>query len=241
MLDVFLTPEGLISLSTLTILEIVLGIDNIVMVTIFASRLPKSEQARARRLGLFAALFSRIFLLFFISFIMSLTKPFFEISGHPFSVKDLILLLGGLFLLIKATTEIYKNVEHSPDENRAHLEQGHSSASVIQVILQIMFVDVIFSLDSVITAVGVAQHVSIMVVSVLIAVTIMIIFAKRVGDFIESHPSTKILALSFLVLIGVLLIAEGFGEHVNKTYVYFAMAFSLIVELLNMRYDKKKK
>jgi predicted tellurium resistance membrane protein TerC len=234
MLELFSTPEAWISLVTLAALEIVLGIDNIVFITILAGKLPKDQQLKARRLGLIVALVSRLALLATLSWVIKLTQPLFSLLGHDISGRDLILLGGGLFLMAKATFEVYDKVE------AAHpLAEGGvaaKAASMASVVLQIMILDVVFSLDSVITAVGMANHLAIMVAAVIIAVVVMLIFAGPVGDFVDRHPSIKILALSFLLMIGVLLVAEGFGRHLPKGYVYFGMAFSLSIELLNMRY-----
>jgi len=236
LVDQIFTSKALISISTLTLLEIILGIDNIVMISIFTSKLKKTQREIARKWGLLGALVTRILLLFSISFIMGVTSPLFTLMDHSFSLKDFILLFGGLFLLYKASSEIYSHVElkeHSHRPNVVH-------ATMTSVIIQIMLVDLIFSLDSVITAVGVAEHISHMVIAVLVSIAVMLIFAKSIGDFIEKNPSVKVLALSFLVLIGVLLIAEGFGEHLNKGYMYFGMTFSLFIELLNLRRRVKK-
>ena len=234
--EFFSNPQTWISLFTLTALELVLGIDNIIFISILAGRLPKAEQPKARNLGLGFALVSRLILLSTIAWIVKLGEPIFELFGRGISVRDLILLGGGLFLIAKATVEIYRKVEHS----------GHGAANVKvnglwNVIFQIALIDIVFSLDSVITAVGMVQHLSIMVAAVVISMILMILFAGPVSRFVEHHPSIKILALSFLVMIGVLLVAEGFGEHLNKGYVYFGMAFSLFIEMLNMRYEKKNK
>ncbi len=227
-------PEIYISLLTLSAMEIVLGIDNVVFISILAGKLPRDEQERARKLGLSLALFLRIALLLGISWIMGLTQPLFEVFGKAFSGRDLILLGGGLFLVAKATHEIYDKLEVPHDEKVA---SGKGQFSL--VLAQIIVLDIVFSLDSVITAVGMAQHIFVMVIAMVIAVGIMLAFSGAVGDFVNRHPSMKILALSFLLLIGVMLIAEGMGQHIGKGYIYFAMAFSLGVELLNMRLRKK--
>ncbi|HEX4955226.1 MAG TPA: TerC family protein [Thermoanaerobaculia bacterium] len=236
MFAVFSTADAWIALITLAALEIVLGIDNIVFITILAGKLPKDQQLKARRLGLAVALLSRLALLATLSWVVKLTTPLFSVLGHEVSGRDLILLLGGLFLMAKATFEIYDKVEAAhPTEEVARQAKVVSMASIL---FQIMLLDLVFSLDSVITAVGMVDHLSIMVVAVIIAVAVMLIFAGPVGDFVDRHPSIKILALSFLVMIGVLLVAEGTGKHLPKGYVYFGMAFSLLIELLNMRYRK---
>ncbi|MEK7689731.1 MAG: TerC family protein [Bdellovibrionota bacterium] len=230
--------DGWISLLTLTGLEIVLGIDNIVFISILAGRLPREEQMKARRLGLAAALLSRLFLLAGLARLSELTEPWVTVLGRDLSARDIVLLGGGLFLMAKATTEIYAKVEghHGSGSSAA---AGTGRKTLFSIIAQIMIVDLVFSLDSVITAVGTASDLSIMATSVIIAVLVMMAFAGAIGDFVERRPSVKILALSFLVMIGVLLVAEGMGEHLNKGYVYFGMAFSLGVELLNMRYQRK--
>ncbi len=226
------TSENLIALLTLSSLEIVLGIDNIVFISILVGKLPRERQAQARQLGLFLAMGMRIALLLAISWVMGLTEPLFSIAviDHPFSGRDLILLFGGLFLVAKATWEIHDKLEGSE-----HGQAAPRAASFGAILVQIVLLDIVFSLDSVITAVGMASEVAIMVTAVVIAVLVMMVFAGRIGAFIERHPTLKMLALSFLLLIGVVLIADGFGQHVSKGYIYFAMAFSLFVELLNLR------
>jgi predicted tellurium resistance membrane protein TerC len=233
-----LTSDGLVALATLSALEIVLGIDNVVFITILTARLPAAEQALARRLGLTLALVIRIGLLFAISWMMRLTQPLFSPLGHELSGRDLILLLGGLFLIAKATWEIYDKLEVQHVERTA----GRAARSRFAwVLAQILVLDIVFSLDSVITAVGMANAVAVMVVAMVIAMLVMVGSAGAIGGFVERHPSVKILALAFLLLIGVMLVAEGFGQHVSKGYIYVAMAFSLFVELLNLRYRKKRK
>jgi predicted tellurium resistance membrane protein TerC len=225
------TSENLIALLTLSSLEIVLGIDNIVFISILVGKLPQRRQARARQLGLLLAMGMRIALLLAISWVMGLTEPLFSIAaiGQDFSGRDLILLFGGLFLVGKATWEIHDKLEGSE-----HGQAAPRAASFGAILAQIVLLDIVFSLDSVITAVGMASEVAIMVTAVVIAVLVMMVFAGRIGAFIERHPTLKMLALSFLLLIGVVLIADGFGQHVSKGYIYFAMAFSLFVELLNL-------
>jgi len=235
MVELLSNPDAWIALVTLTLLEIVLGIDNIVFIAILASRLPVEKQERAYRLGLLGAMVTRIGLLLMINWVMSLTEPLFEVIGHAFSGRDLILLGGGLFLIAKSTQEIYEKVEGSDHEDIRGWFSGLPG-----VVVQIMILDIIFSLDSVITAVGMAEHIEIMVTAIVIAIAVMLLFAKQIGDFVNRYPSMKILALSFLLLIGVLLTAEGLGQHVNKGYIYFAMAFALAVELLNIRFRKKQ-
>ncbi len=235
MLELLGNPDAWIALVTLTLLEIVLGIDNIVFIAILASRLPVEKQGIAYRLGLIGAMVTRIALLLMINWVMSLTRPLFEVIGHPFSGRDLILLGGGLFLIAKSAQEMYDKVEGVEQEDIA----GWFS-SLPGIIGQIMILDIIFSLDSVITAVGMAEDIEIMVAAVVIAIVVMLLFAKPIGNFVNRYPSMKILALSFLLLIGVLLTVEGLGQHINKGYIYFAMAFALAVELLNIRYRKKQ-
>jgi len=233
-----LTSDGLVALATLSALEIVLGIDNVVFITILTARLLAAEQALARRLGLVLALVIRIGLLFAISSMMRLTRPLFSPLGHELSGRDLILLLGGLFLIAKSTWEIYDKLEVQHVE-RATGRAGRSRFA--WVIAQILVLDIVFSLDSVITAVGMANEVAVMVVAMVIAMLVMVGSSAAIGGFVERHPSVKILALAFLLLIGVMLVAEGFGQRVSKGYIYFAMAFSLFVELLNLRYRKTRR
>ena len=236
MLELFSTPEAWISLVTLTVLEVVLGIDNIVFITILAGRLPREHQLRTRRLGLVVALGSRLLLLASLSWVMRLDQPLLVVLGQSFSGRDLILLMGGLFLIAKATVEIYDKVEAA--HPAMTVAASTKAVSLTGVLVQIMILDMVFSLDSVITAVGMAQHLVIMAMAVIIAVGVMLVFARPIGDFVERRPSVKILALAFLVMIGVLLVAEGTGHHLNKGYVYFGMAFSLFIELLNIRYRR---
>jgi predicted tellurium resistance membrane protein TerC len=235
--DHFAEPETYLSLFTLTLMEIVLGIDNIVFISILTGKLPKARQGAARTIGLSLALVMRLGLLFAISWVMGLKDMLFTLFGHGFSGRDLILLGGGLFLVGKATHEIYDKLE-VPHEPAAAQRGGKNLFGWI--IVQILLLDIVFSLDSVITAVGMAQHLSVMVIAMVIAVGFMLAFAGKIGDFVNEHPSMKILALSFLLLIGVMLVAEGTGRHIGKGYIYFAMAFSLAVELLNMRFRKKR-
>ena len=229
-MDWMTNPEIWIALATLTALEVVLGIDNVIFISILAAKLPVEQQARARRLGLGLAVFIRIGLLFSLAWIIRLTAPWFTVVGQEISGRDLILLLGGLFLLTKSTHEIHQKLEG---------EDGHVStrtaASFGSVIVQILLLDIVFSLDSVITAVGMANHIAVMVAAVVIAVGFMLVFAGPISSFVEHHPTVKMLALSFLLLIGVALIAEGFDQHIPKGYIYFAMAFSLGIEMLNLR------
>lgn len=238
-------PQNWPSLLTLVLLEIVLGIDNVVFITILAGKLPEERQASARRLGLGIALVSRIILLTGISWVISLKNDLFELFGQGISAKDLILIFGGLFLIGKAVHEIYENVErpaeHQPQalDDQGALEQKSPGKSFfVSFLIQVLLIDVVFSLDSVITAVGLVNDPSkliIMVAAVVISVIVMIVFAGPVGDFVQKRASVKILALSFLVMIGSLLVAEGFGQHVEKGYVYFSMGFAMFMEVLNMR------
>jgi predicted tellurium resistance membrane protein TerC len=234
-LALFTHPDTLVSLLTLTAMEIVLGIDNIVFISILTGRLPAAQQAPARRLGLGLALIMRLGLLFAISWVMGLTTPLFSVLGHGFSGRHLILLGGGLFLIAKATHEIHSKLEGSTEET----PKAASARAFGLILLQIMVLDLVFSLDSVITAVGMVDEIAVMVVAMVLAVGVMLAFAGAVGQFVHRHPSMKILALSFLLLIGVMLVAESIGQHIAKGTIYFAMAFSLVVELLNMRFRKR--
>jgi len=236
MFSALFTADGLLALVTLTAMETVLGIDNVVFLAILVARLPAHQQPLARRLGLSLALGMRIGLLLAISWIMGLTAPFFSVFGRGVSGRDLILLGGGLFLIAKATWEIYDKVEAGREE-AAHAAPRGAFALVL---VQILLIDVVFSLDSVITAVGMANDIPIMVIAMVLSMLVMLASAGAVSDFVNRHPSVKILALSFLLLIGVMLVAEGLGTHVDKAYIYFAMAFSLLVEMLNLRYRKRR-
>jgi predicted tellurium resistance membrane protein TerC len=233
-------PQAWIALGTLTFLEIVLGIDNLVFVSILTGRLPKHEQSRARRIGLGLAMGMRIALLFTISLIMKLTEPLFTLLEHPFSGRDLILLAGGLFLMWKAVSEIHHKLEGEATDVE---KPGGGGAGVTfgSVLVQIALLDLVFSLDSVITAVGMAQHITVMVIAVLISVGVMIAFVNPICAFVERHPTVKMLALSFLLLIGFTLVGESWGLHIPKGYIYFAMGFSIAVEFLNLRLRKAGK
>ena len=234
-MDAFLTADGLVALATLAALEIVLGVDNVVFIAILTARLPARQQESARRLGLTLALGIRIGLLFTISWMMSLTRPLFSVLGHDLSGRDLILIAGGLFLVGKATWEIYDKLEVE------HVERERSGRGRFAAVLaQILVLDIVFSLDSVITAVGMANQLSVMIAAMVIAMLVMLVSMGAVAGFVERHPSVKILALAFLLLIGVMLVADGMGQHVAKGYIYVAMAFSLFVELLNLRYRKRR-
>ena len=231
------SPEAWLALLTLTALEIVLGIDNIIFISILVGRLPAHQRQRARIQGLALAMLTRIALLLSLAWVMRLTGPLFTILTQEISGRDLILIGGGLFLLYKSSQEIWENLE-GPENHEEHTSK--QLVSYAGVLGQIAIIDIIFSLDSVITAVGMAEHVEVMVTAIVIAIGVMLLFAKQIGDFINRYPSLKILALSFLLLIGVLLTAEGLGQHINKGYIYFAMAFALAVELLNIRFRSKQ-
>ena len=236
MLELLTDPQAWIALATLTALELVLGIDNIVFISILVDKLPKAQQERARRIGLFMAMFMRIGLLLVLAWIVGLVAPLFTVLGQEISGRDLILIGGGLFLIYKSTGEIHQSLEG---------EAGHSSSAVkatfSAVILQIMVVDMVFSLDSIITAVGMVDRIEVMVVAVVASVCMMMLFAGAIGRFVSDHPTIKMLALAFLVVVGVVLIAEGFDQHVPKGFVYFAMAFAVGVEMLNIRMRKRSK
>jgi predicted tellurium resistance membrane protein TerC len=231
MLELWTHPETWISLATLAAMEIVLGVDNIVFLTILAGKLPRAQQPLARRLGLGAALGTRLLLLFAITWLMGLTSDLFPFFGIGISGRDLILAAGGLFLIAKATFEIHDKLEVGHEERG----KGRAAISFGWTILQIALLDIVFSLDSVVTAVGMARHLEVMVVAMVVAVGVMLVFAGSIGRFVDDHPTVKMLALSFLILIGVTLCAEALDQHIPRGYVYFAMAFSLGVELLNLR------
>jgi predicted tellurium resistance membrane protein TerC len=224
------SAEGWIALATLTVLEIVLGIDNIVFISILAGKLPAAERGRARRVGLSLAMMIRILLLLSITWVMGLTAPLFRVLAQEVSGRDLILIVGGLFLLGKSTLEIHDKLEGTEGHGSARV-----AASFTAVIVQILLLDIVFSLDSVITAVGMAEDVAVMILAVVIAVMVMLVSAGTISEFVERHPTVKILALSFLLLIGVSLVAEGLDQHIPKGYIYFAMAFSVFVEMVNLR------
>ncbi len=230
-MDLLTSPEAWIALGTLTILEIVLGIDNIIFITVLADRLPPEQQPKARQVGLALAMLTRILLLFTITLIMRLTAVLFTVFEHGVSGRDLILIIGGLFLLTKSTREIHDKMEGEGDEAR----DASQAATFGAVLIQIAILDMVFSLDSVITAVGMADDIAVMVTAVILAVGVMMISAGPVGNFVSNHPTVKMLALSFLLLIGMSLIAEGVGFHIPKGYIYFAMGFSVFVESLNLR------
>jgi predicted tellurium resistance membrane protein TerC len=229
------TAEGLLSLVTLSAMETVLGIDNVVFLSIMTGRLPVEQQPRARKLGLMLALATRIVLLFGLSWVMGLTRTLFEVAGHPVSGRDLILLGGGAFLIAKATREIHEKLEVPTDDQKL-VTKGNAAFGM--VLVQVAVLDIVFSLDSVITAVGMARELAVMIAAMVIAMGVMLVFAGAIGDFVHRHPTMKVLALSFLILIGVMLVAEGMGQHISKGYIYFAMAFSFVVEVLNLRVRK---
>jgi predicted tellurium resistance membrane protein TerC len=241
--SVIFRPEGLVSLLSLTVMEIVLGIDNIIFIAILSDKVAHGQGHRVRRLGLALALILRIGLLLTLSWLMGLTAPLFALLGQEFSGRDLVLLAGGLFLMGKATHELYEKVEGGGADDAARgaakekpdVATGPRLAGFGVTLAQILALDIVFSLDSVITAVGMVPHIPIMITAMVLAVVVMLIFADAVSGFISRHPSMKVLALSFLLLIGVLLVADSFGKHINKGYVYFAMAFSFAVELVNLR------
>jgi predicted tellurium resistance membrane protein TerC len=234
-MELLTNPQTWVAFATLTALELVLGIDNIIFISILVDKLPKARRERARRIGLLMAMFMRVGLLLVLAWVVGLVTPLFTVLGQEISGRDLILILGGLFLLWKSTSEIHQSIEGG--------EQGKGSTAVqatfTSVILQIMLVDLVFSLDSIITAVGMVDDVRIMIAAVVASVGLMMVFAGSIGRFVSDHPTIKMLALSFLVVVGVVLVAEGFDNHVPKGYVYFGMAFSLAVEMLNIRMRKK--
>ncbi len=232
-------PQIWISLLTLTALEIVLGIDNIIFISILAGKLPPEQQAKARQLGLMLALVTRILLLLSLTWIMGLTQPLFTlpIMNQPISGRDLVLLLGGLFLIWKSVKEVHEKLEDAD----GHATAGKGAVSFAATIVQILLLDIVFSLDSVITAVGMANHVGVMIAAVVIALVVMLIFAGSISDFVNRHPTLKMLALSFLILIGVTLVGEGLGQHIPKGYIYFSMAFAFGVEMLNLKLRSKEK
>lgn len=230
------SPEAWIALLTLTVLEIVLGIDNIIFIAILSDRVKEEQRSRARKVGLTIAISTRVLLLFSIVWIMRLTAPLFAVFDHEVSGRDLILILGGVFLLFKSTREIHHKLE-----GEDHQKTTGGYASFGSVVLQIALLDIVFSLDSVITAVGIADHLPVMVIAVLIAGFFMIVSAEGVSAFVSAHPTVKVLALSFLLLIGMSLVAEGMGQHIPKGYIYFAMGFSVFVEMINLRVSRSRR
>ncbi|MBU3646852.1 MAG: TerC family protein [Limnohabitans sp.] len=235
-MELITSPEAWMAFATLTALELVLGIDNIIFISILVDKLPVEKREFARRIGLFMAMFMRIGLLLLLSVIVGLVEPLFTVFDQEISGRDLILILGGLFLIWKSTGEIHQSLEGEE-------EHGTNAAAntMTSVILQIMLIDLVFSLDSIITAVGMVDEVAIMIAAVITSVALMMAFAKSIGQFVSDHPSIKMLALTFLVVVGVVLMAEGLGHHIPKGYIYFAMAFSVIVEMLNIRFRKRSK
>ena len=229
-------PQAWIALLTLTALEIVLGIDNIVFISVLTGRLPEHQRQKGRLVGLVLAMVMRIVLLLFLAWIVKLTAPLFTVLGNEVSGRDLILIVGGLFLLAKSTHEIHHNLEGYEDDEVVTVH-----ATLASVLVQIAILDLVFSLDSVITAVGMADHVPVMVIAIVLAVGFMMVFAKPIGDFVEDHPTVKMLALSFLLLVGMALVADGLQFHIPKGYIYFAMGFSVFVEMLNLRLRKKRR
>ena len=238
-MDWITDPQIWISLVTLTALEIVLGIDNVIFISILAGKLPPEQQDKARKLGLSLALITRVILLMSITWVMSLTKVLFTLPGFDLGItgKSLILFIGGLFLIGKSVVEIHEKLEGQD----GHATGGRKAASFRATIIQILLLDIVFSLDSVITAVGMANHLWVMIVAVVIALGVMLVFAGTISDFVNRHPTLKMLALSFLILIGVMLVGESLGQHIPKGYIYFSMAFAFIVEMLNLRLRKKSK
>jgi predicted tellurium resistance membrane protein TerC len=236
MFDWITSSEAWVALATLTALEIVLGIDNIIFISILVGRLPRQQREFARRLGIGLAMITRLALLFSIAWVMGLKEPWFTIFSNEISGRDIILIGGGLFLLAKSTHEIHNNLEGATESES---NTSVAAATIGPILAQIAVLDIVFSLDSVITAVGLVEHVSIMAIAIIMAVGIMLLAAKPIGDFVDTHPTIKILALAFLILVGVTLMVEGFDVHVPKGYIYFAMAFSVAVEMLNIRMRKK--
>ncbi len=232
-MDWITDPQAWIGFATLTVLEIVLGIDNVIFLSILAGKLPHQQQQRARQIGLILAMLMRILLLLSLSWIVQLTAPLFTVLGQEISGRDLVLIIGGLFLIAKSTHEIHERLEG---------EEGHSSGKVgatfTSVLIQIVLLDIVFSLDSVITAVGMVNELGVMISAVVLAVAFMMFFAKPIGEFVDRHPTVKMLALSFLLMIGIALIADGLDQHIPKGYIYFAMAFSVLVEVLNLKARK---
>ncbi len=235
-MELLTDPQAWIAFATLTALELVLGIDNIIFISILVDKLPPEKRELARRIGLFMAMFMRIGLLLLLSVIVGLVAPLFTVFGQEISGRDLILILGGLFLIWKSTGEIHQSLEGEEEHGSSAVK-----ATMAAIILQIMVIDLVFSLDSIITAVGMVDEVAIMIAAVIASVGLMMAFASGIGRFVSNHPSIKMLALTFLVVVGVVLMAEGMGHHIPKGYIYFAMAFSVIVEMLNIRFRKRSK
>jgi predicted tellurium resistance membrane protein TerC len=236
LISLFSKPQAWVSLVTLSVMEVVLGIDNVIFISLVTSKLPQNLQSNARKIGLFLALFIRLILLSFISYIVNeMVDPIFSTFGKDFSWRDIILLAGGLFLLYKSTIEIYELLEVEAEETSKKV-----NPTFWNVVFQVILIDIVFSFDSIITAVGLAKDLPIMIAAVIISMVIMLFFSGAISKFIDKHPSIKLLALAFLLTIGLLLVAEGFGQHVPKGYIYFAMAFSVSVEILNIKMRKKK-
>jgi predicted tellurium resistance membrane protein TerC len=236
-MDALLNPETWIALATLTALELVLGIDNIIFISILAAKVPPAQRDRARKVGIALAAVTRLGLLLAIAWIVGLTAPLFSVFGHAFSWRDLILVGGGLFLIAKATQEIHQKLEGATE----HVGAGAAATATFgAVIVQIMLLDIVFSLDSIITAVGMVDQLWVMVAAIVISIVFMLLFARPLGEFVDRHPTVKVLALSFLIMIGLVLIADGFGQHIPKGYVYAAMAFSVFVELINLWIRKRQ-
>lgn len=229
-MDWIADPQAWIALATLTALEIVLGIDNIIFITILAGRLPAHQRNRGRSIGLLLAMLTRILLLLSLTWVMGLTAPLFELFAREITGRDIILLLGGLFLLAKSTHEIHNNLEGPEDD-----QQNVKAAGFAGVLIQIALIDIVFSLDSVITAVGLARHLAVMIIAIVVSVGVMLFSAQAIGDYVDKHPTIKMLALSFLILVGFTLMGEGLGMHIPKGYIYFAMSFSVGVEMLNIK------
>jgi len=237
MIELLADPNVWLAFLTLTLLEIVLGIDNIIFISVLADKLPKNQQVLARRIGLSLAMVMRIGLLFFLTYLMKMQQTLFSLLSHDFSIKDLILIAGGLFLLVKSTLEIHENIQTSD----AHGKFEKSAATLQMVVLQIVGIDLVFSVDSIVTAIGMAKHIEVMIAAVVVSVGVMILAAELVSQVIERQPTLKILALSFLMLIGVALTADGLGFHIPKGYLYFAMAFSVMVEMINIKVRSKRR
>ncbi|HEY7840456.1 MAG TPA: TerC family protein [Gammaproteobacteria bacterium] len=235
-MDWIVSPEIWVALVTLTALEIILGIDNVIFISVLTGRLPKDQQASARKLGLLLAMGTRLALLFSLFWLTKLTAPLFTVAGEEVSIRDLVLILGGLFLMAKSTVEIHHKMESGPD-GHAH---GTAAASWAGVIIQIAIIDIVFSLDSVITAIGMTEYVGVMAAAIIIAIFFMMGFAGIISHYVDAHPTLKVLALSFLILIGVALVGEGLGMHVPKGYIYFAMTYALAVEMINMRMRRSR-
>ena len=232
-MEQLLTTDGLVSLATLTFLEIVLGIDNIVFISILSDRLPPQQQNKARNLGIALALIARILLLLMVSWIIGLSKPLFTINEFSMSVRDLILIAGGLFLIAKSTTEI-----HAKLEGTGHDQKQRKVLSLGGAVIQIIIIDLVFSIDSILTAIGLVENILIIIIAIVVSLGVMLAFVKTISDFIRKHPAMKVLAISFLIMIGMLLVVEGFHGHIPRGYVYFSMAFALGIEILNMKIRK---